>query len=55
VPTSGPTAETVADYVAAGAVAVGVGSEVLGDGRSPAGIEASARRMRAAMDAARRA
>jgi 2-dehydro-3-deoxyphosphogluconate aldolase/(4S)-4-hydroxy-2-oxoglutarate aldolase len=54
VPTSGPAAETIADYVAAGAVAVGVGSEVLGDGRSHERIERSARRVRAAMNAARR-
>jgi 2-dehydro-3-deoxyphosphogluconate aldolase/(4S)-4-hydroxy-2-oxoglutarate aldolase len=53
VPTSGPTAETIADYVAAGAVAVGVGSEVLADGFSAAAVEQAARRVRQAMDAAR--
>jgi len=53
VPTSGPTRETVADYVAAGAVAVGVGSEVLPEGFAVDAVEEAARRMRAAMDAAR--
>jgi 2-dehydro-3-deoxyphosphogluconate aldolase/(4S)-4-hydroxy-2-oxoglutarate aldolase len=53
VPTSGPTAETIADYVAAGAVAVGLGSEVLADGFDPVRVEAAARRVRQAMDAAR--
>jgi 2-dehydro-3-deoxyphosphogluconate aldolase/(4S)-4-hydroxy-2-oxoglutarate aldolase len=52
VPTSGPSAETIADYVAAGAVAVGLGSEVTGDGCDFAAIEAAARRVRAAMDSA---
>lgn len=51
VPTSGPSAGTIADYVAAGAVAVGLGSEVMGDGRDLAGIGAAARRVRRAMDA----
>lgn len=54
VPTSGPTIETVAEYVAAGAVAVGVGSEILPEGFRLPAVEAAARRMRAAMDAARR-
>ena len=53
VPTSGPTIDTVAEYVAAGAVAVGVGSEIVPEGFTLAGVEAAARRMRAALDAAR--
>jgi 2-dehydro-3-deoxyphosphogluconate aldolase/(4S)-4-hydroxy-2-oxoglutarate aldolase len=53
VPTSGPTAQTLGEYVAAGAVAVGLGSEVLGDGFDPARVEAAARHVRWAMDAAR--
>ena len=52
VPTSGPTADTLGDYVAAGAVAVGVGAEVLAD-PTPDAVEAAARRVRQAMDAAR--
>jgi 2-dehydro-3-deoxyphosphogluconate aldolase/(4S)-4-hydroxy-2-oxoglutarate aldolase len=52
VPTSGPSAATIADYMEAGAVAVGLGSEVIGDGRDFARIEAAARRVRRAMDAA---
>lgn len=54
VPTSGPTAETLADYVAAGAVAVGLGSEVLPPGFTPEIVEKAARRVREAMDRARR-
>lgn len=53
VPTSGATTETMAAYFAAGARAVGVGSEVIAPGRSLDEIEASARRVRAAADAAR--
>jgi len=53
VPTSGPTAETIGDYVAAGAVAVGVGGEVFPQGFTLAHVEAAARKVRAAMDAAR--
>jgi 2-dehydro-3-deoxyphosphogluconate aldolase/(4S)-4-hydroxy-2-oxoglutarate aldolase len=53
VPTSGPTAETLVDYLAAGAVAVGVGSEVFAPGFSVASVELAARRLRQAMDRAR--
>ncbi|MGQ0720555.1 MAG: bifunctional 4-hydroxy-2-oxoglutarate aldolase/2-dehydro-3-deoxy-phosphogluconate aldolase [Candidatus Eiseniibacteriota bacterium] len=53
VPTSGPTADTIAEYVAAGAVAVGLGSEVLADGFEATRVEESARRVRRAMDRAR--
>jgi 2-dehydro-3-deoxyphosphogluconate aldolase/(4S)-4-hydroxy-2-oxoglutarate aldolase len=54
VPTSGPSAETIADYLAAGAVAVGVGSEVFPPGFTLADVERAARRVRDAMDRARR-
>jgi 2-dehydro-3-deoxyphosphogluconate aldolase/(4S)-4-hydroxy-2-oxoglutarate aldolase len=54
VPTSGPTRETLAEYIAAGAVAVGVGSEVLPPGFSLAAVEEVARGMRSAMNDARR-
>jgi len=53
VPTSGPTSDTIAEYVAAGAVAVGVGGEVFGKGFTLESVEAAARRLRAAMSAAR--
>lgn len=52
VPTSGPTIETLGDYVAAGAAAVGVGSEVFAR-LDPEHVSTTARRIRAAMDAAR--
>jgi 2-dehydro-3-deoxyphosphogluconate aldolase/(4S)-4-hydroxy-2-oxoglutarate aldolase len=55
VPTSGPSADTLADYVAAGATAVGVGSEVFAPGFTPASVEGASRRLRAAMDGARAA
>ena len=55
VPTSGPTHETIADYVAAGAVAVGVGGEVLGEGLGRSEIREAAARVRRAMDEARAA
>ncbi|MGH2570244.1 MAG: bifunctional 4-hydroxy-2-oxoglutarate aldolase/2-dehydro-3-deoxy-phosphogluconate aldolase, partial [bacterium] len=54
VPTSGPTRGTLAEYLAAGASAVGVGSEVLADGFSLGGVEDAARALRSAMDAALR-
>jgi 2-dehydro-3-deoxyphosphogluconate aldolase/(4S)-4-hydroxy-2-oxoglutarate aldolase len=53
VPTSGPTAESIADYVAAGAVAVGVGGEVFPAGFTAEIVERSARRLREAMDRSR--
>jgi 2-dehydro-3-deoxyphosphogluconate aldolase/(4S)-4-hydroxy-2-oxoglutarate aldolase len=55
VPTSGPTAETIAEYVAAGAAAVGVGGEVFPPGFTLDGVAAAARRLRESMDRARRA
>jgi 2-dehydro-3-deoxyphosphogluconate aldolase/(4S)-4-hydroxy-2-oxoglutarate aldolase len=53
VPTSGPSIETFAEYVAAGAVAVGVGSEVFAPGFTPESVEGAARRVREAWDRAR--
>ncbi len=53
VPTSGPDAANLAGYVAAGAVAVGVGSEVFTPGFTTDSVEAAARRLRDAMDHAR--
>jgi 2-dehydro-3-deoxyphosphogluconate aldolase / (4S)-4-hydroxy-2-oxoglutarate aldolase len=55
VPTSGPTAGTFAEYLSAGAVAVGVGSEVFPPGFTLESAEAAARRLREAMDRARAA
>jgi len=53
VPTSGPSSETIADYVDAGAVAVGIGREVFPPGFTIDAIPAAARRVRQAMDATR--
>jgi 2-dehydro-3-deoxyphosphogluconate aldolase/(4S)-4-hydroxy-2-oxoglutarate aldolase len=53
IPTSGPTSQNVAEYVAAGAVAVGVGAEIFGAGFDEAEIERAASRVRRAMDRAR--
>jgi len=53
VPTNGITAETIRDYVDAGAVAVGVGGEVFPEGFTLTHVEDAARRIRRAMDAAR--
>jgi len=53
IPTSGPTSETIADYIAAGAVAVGVGREVADETFTTEQIESAAKRVRAAMDQAR--
>ena len=54
VPTNGITADTVAQYFAAGAVAVGVGGEVFPDGFTLKHVEESSRRIRAAVDRARK-
>jgi 2-dehydro-3-deoxyphosphogluconate aldolase/(4S)-4-hydroxy-2-oxoglutarate aldolase len=54
VPTNGITAATIADYVAAGAVVVGVGGEVFPPNFTLDHVEAASRRVRHAMDAARR-
>jgi 2-dehydro-3-deoxyphosphogluconate aldolase/(4S)-4-hydroxy-2-oxoglutarate aldolase len=53
VPTSGPSIASFADYVAAGAVAVGVGSEVFTPDFTLASVEGAARRTREAWDRAR--
>jgi 2-dehydro-3-deoxyphosphogluconate aldolase/(4S)-4-hydroxy-2-oxoglutarate aldolase len=56
VPTSGPTAESIAEYFAAGAVAVGVGgAEFYPPGFTLKGVEEAARRVRDAVDEARKA
>jgi 2-dehydro-3-deoxyphosphogluconate aldolase/(4S)-4-hydroxy-2-oxoglutarate aldolase len=55
IPTSGPTAETIAEYFAAGAVAVGVGgAEFYPPGFTLKGVEEAARRVRDAVDEARK-
>jgi 2-dehydro-3-deoxyphosphogluconate aldolase/(4S)-4-hydroxy-2-oxoglutarate aldolase len=55
VPTSGPTAETLADYFDAGAVAVGIGtSEIFPPQFDPEKIESAARRVREAIDRVRK-
>ncbi len=52
IPTSGPTADSLADYVGAGAVAVGVGGvELFAEGFTVSTVKAAARRIREAMDA----
>ncbi|MBI4721019.1 MAG: bifunctional 4-hydroxy-2-oxoglutarate aldolase/2-dehydro-3-deoxy-phosphogluconate aldolase [Chitinivibrionia bacterium] len=53
IPTSGPTAENLAEYFAAGAAAVGVGSDVFPEGFALESVEAAARRVRSAIDAYR--
>jgi 2-dehydro-3-deoxyphosphogluconate aldolase/(4S)-4-hydroxy-2-oxoglutarate aldolase len=53
VPTNGITAGNLADYVAAGAVAVGVGGDVFPADFTLDHVESAARRIRQAMDAAR--
>lgn len=53
VPTSGPTAETIPDYLDAGAVAVGVGAELFPPGFTLQSVEMSAHRVRSALDVAR--
>ena len=55
VATNGPTAETLGDYFAAGALAVGLGGEVFHEGYSLVSIEAAARRVRQAVQAFRSA
>lgn len=53
VPTSGPSAENLSEYLAAGAVAVGVGREVFPLGYTLESIEAASSRVREAMGKAR--
>jgi 2-dehydro-3-deoxyphosphogluconate aldolase/(4S)-4-hydroxy-2-oxoglutarate aldolase len=50
IPTGGVTAETAGRWIGAGAVALGMGGWLIGDG-VPAGIIARARRVRVAIDA----
>jgi len=51
VPTSGPTADTVAEYFAVGASAVGIGAEVFPPGFTLDHVEHAARRVRDAVNA----
>jgi 2-dehydro-3-deoxyphosphogluconate aldolase/(4S)-4-hydroxy-2-oxoglutarate aldolase len=53
VPTNGITADTIVEYVEAGAVAVGVGGDVFSKEFNMDHIEEAARRVRHAMDSAR--
>lgn len=53
LPTSGPTADNLALYFAAGASAVGIGGEVFGPGFTPASVEKAAAKVRRAVDASR--
>jgi 2-dehydro-3-deoxyphosphogluconate aldolase/(4S)-4-hydroxy-2-oxoglutarate aldolase len=49
VPTGGVSAETAGDWIAAGAIAVGMGGWLIGDG-DPAGVTERARQVRGAVD-----
>jgi 2-dehydro-3-deoxyphosphogluconate aldolase/(4S)-4-hydroxy-2-oxoglutarate aldolase len=53
VPTSGPNAENLAEYFEAGAVAVGVGADVVPPGFTLESVEKAARRVKEAIDRAR--
>jgi 2-dehydro-3-deoxyphosphogluconate aldolase/(4S)-4-hydroxy-2-oxoglutarate aldolase len=53
VPTNGITAETLGDYLRAGAVAVGVGGDVFNYGFTLEHVENASRRIRTAIEAAR--
>ena len=54
LPTSGPTAENLASYFEAGAVAVGVGgAEFFAPGWTPSSVEAAARKVRQALSRVR--
>jgi 2-dehydro-3-deoxyphosphogluconate aldolase/(4S)-4-hydroxy-2-oxoglutarate aldolase len=53
VPTNGITADTIREYIEAGAQAVGVGGEVFPPGFTLAHVEEASRRIRRAMDATR--
>lgn len=54
VPSSGPTADTIGEYVEAGAVAVGVGREVFPAAYTLQYVEMAAHKIRSAMDVARK-
>ena len=49
VPTGGVSADTAGEWIAAGAVALGMGGWLIGDG-DPAGVAGRARQIRAAID-----
>ena len=51
LPTNGPTIETLADYLDAGAAAVGIAADVFPAGCTPASVEPAARRVRQAVAA----
>jgi 2-dehydro-3-deoxyphosphogluconate aldolase/(4S)-4-hydroxy-2-oxoglutarate aldolase len=53
IPTSGPTAENLTEYLAAGAVAVGVGAEIFTPGFTLESVERVSHRIREALDRAR--
>ena len=53
LPTSGPTADDLGEYFAAGASAVGVGADVFAQGLDPEAVGTAARRVRRAVDAVR--
>jgi len=53
VPTSGPSADNLGEYLDAGAVALGVGRDIFPPGFTLQSVEMSAHRMRSAMDMAR--
>jgi len=53
IPTSGPNAENLDEYLAAGAIAVGVGREVFAPGFTLKSIEQEARKLRQAMERAK--
>jgi len=50
IPTSGPNAENLHEYMAAGAIAVGVGREVFAKGADLENIEKESQKLRQAMD-----
>jgi 2-dehydro-3-deoxyphosphogluconate aldolase / (4S)-4-hydroxy-2-oxoglutarate aldolase len=52
LPTSGPTSDTMGEWLAAGAIVVGVGPEVFPPDFTLEGVEASARRVRNSFDTA---
>jgi len=54
VPTSGPTADTIGEYVDAGAVAVGVGRDVFPAAFTLQYVEMASHKIRSAMDVARK-
>jgi 2-dehydro-3-deoxyphosphogluconate aldolase/(4S)-4-hydroxy-2-oxoglutarate aldolase len=51
LPTNGPSAESLADYMDAGAAAVGIAADVFPPGFTPDSIEPAARRVRQAVAA----